>query len=369
MVTVHVNTERTWRGGERQMCTLARGLQERGHVAHVVCRPNSPCEEGAKRMGLPAHPLKICGDLDLPAAWRLARLLDRLGAEIVHAHTARTHLVCALAARLAQRRPACIVHRRVDFSLHKMPLRLSGLKYRWGVDRYIAITAAVRDVMVRDGVPPGKISIVHSCADLSRFENVARRPGLRAEWGVPADAPLVGAVGALVGHKAHADLLDAAALVLRQRPEAHFIILGEGPLRPALEAQARALGIQQRVYLPGERSDVPACLAEFDLFCMSSRMEGLGTAVLEAMAMRRPVASTDAGGLAEVVRDGENALVARAGDSAALAGCILRLLSDRALARRLAEAGRRTVEAEFSAGMMVERTLAVYREVLGAQRK
>ncbi len=368
MVTVHVNTERTWRGGERQMCTLARGSQDRGHVAHVLCRPDSLCAKQATEMGLPTHPLSVHGDLDLPAAWRLARLLDSLGAQIVHAHTARTHLACALAARLARRRPACIVHRRVDFSLHKMPLRLSGLKYRWGVDRYIAITAAVRDVMVRDGVPVNKISIVHSSTDLSRFENVSRLPGLRAEWGVPADAPLVGAVGALVGHKAHTDLLDAAALVLREKPEAHFIILGEGPLRPALEVQARALGIQNSVHLPGERSDVPVCLAEFDLFCMSSRMEGLGTAVLEAMAMRRPVASTDAGGLAEVVCDGENALVARAGDSAALAGCILRLLSDRALARRLAEAGRRTVEAEFSAKMMVERTLAVYREVLDARK-
>ncbi len=368
MVTVHVNTERTWRGGERQMCTLARGLQDRGHMAHVVCRPESLCAEQAVKMGLPVQPLGICGDLDIPAAWRLAKFLDSTGAEVVHAHTSRTHLACVLAARWARRRPACIVHRRVDFSLHKMPLRLSGLKYRWGVDRYIAITSAVRDVMVRDGIPPGKISIVHSCTDLARFENVPRRPELRAEWNVPADAPLVGAVGALVGHKSHTDLLDAAARVLRERPEAHFVILGEGPLRPALEAQARALGIQQRVHLPGERSDVPTCLAEFDLFCMSSRMEGLGTAVLEAMAMRRPVASTDAGGLAEVVRDGENALVAHAGDSAALARCILRLLSDQPLAQRLAEAGRRTVEQEFSSGMMVERTLAVYREVLDAQK-
>lgn len=364
MVTVHVNTERTWRGGERQMCTLARGLQARGHAAHVVCRPDSLCEAGAKRMGLPTYPIRALCDVDAAAAWKLARLLNRLGAEIVHAHTSRTHLICAIAARLARRRPACIVHRRVDFSIHKMPLRLSGLKYRWGVDRYIAVTAAVRDVMVRDGIPREKISVIHSSVDLSRFENVERKPGLRAEWGVPQNAPLVGTAGALVGHKAHSDLLDAAARVLREKPETHFVILGEGPLRPALEAHARALRIQDRVHMPGERSDIPSCLAEFDVFCMSSRMEGLGGAALEAMAMRRPVASTDAGGLAEVARDGQNALVAPAADSAALANCILRLLNDRALAARLVEAGRRTVEAEFAADMMVDKTLALYGELL-----
>lgn len=364
MVIVHADTERTWRGGERQMCTLARGLSGRGHASHIACRPGSPCEREAQRMGLPTHPLNVRGDLDLPAAWRLARLLDALKADIVHAHTARTHLVCAIAAQLARCKPHCIVHRRVDFSIHKLPLRLSGLKYRWGVDQYIAITSAVRDVMIADGIPPERISVVHSSVDLSRFENVVRLPGLRAEWNVPQEAPLVGAVGALVGHKAHRDLLDAAALILRQRPETHVVILGEGPLRPALEAQARALGIEGSVRLPGERPDIPACLLEFDVFCMSSRMEGLGSALLEAMAMRRPAVATNAGGLAEVARDGENALVAPAGDAAALAQCILRLLNDRFLAARLAEAGRRTVEQEFSAEKMVERTLEVYKQTM-----
>lgn len=359
-ITIHVNTERGWRGGEHQMMYLARGLHARGHAAHVVCRPNSPCAEKAAAAGLPVHPLTVHGDLDFLAGRRLGRLARELGADIVHAHTSRAHLPAVFGKWFAGGPTRCVVHRRVDFSIHKLPLRLAGWKYRWGVDRYIAITEAVKGIMLADGIPAERISVVHSCTDLSRFEGIVRKPGLRAELGVPEQAPLIGTLGALVGHKGHCTLLEAAARVLAAAPETFFVIVGEGPLRADLEAQAKALGISGRVRMPGQRSDVAQCLAELDLFCMSSRGEGLGTAVLEAMAMRRPVVVTDAGGLPEVVRDGVNGRVVPARDGAALAGALLDVLRDPATARRLAEAGRRTVEEEFTAERMVERTLAVY---------
>jgi glycosyltransferase involved in cell wall biosynthesis len=365
LTALHLNTERGWRGGEQQMLYLAQGLRARGHAAHVACRPGGECLARVRAAGLPAHELSIRGDLDIFAARKLGRLIDEIGADVVHAHTSRTHVAAMLAKRFSARKPRCIVHRRVDFSIHKLPLRLSGLKYRWGVDRYIAITEAVKGVMIADGIPAERISVVHSSVDLGRFEGVARKPGLRAELGVPEGARVVGNVGALVGHKGQRFLLEAAALALKEAPETWFVILGEGPLRGALEAQARALGIAERVRLPGFRRDVPECLLEFDLFCMSSVMEGLGTSALEAMAMRRPVVATDAGGLAEVVRDGVNGLTAPAGDGPALGAALLRLLRDGALAARLAEEGRRTVEVEFTADRMVERTVAVYRQVIG----
>ena len=357
---VHVNTERGWRGGEQQMCYLAQGLLARGHEVHIACRPEGECMARARVMGLAVHPLAVRGDVDYFAARRLARLLDEVDADIVHAHASRAHLAASMAARMAKRRPLCFVHRRVDFSIHKLPLRLSGLKYRWGVDRYIAITEAVKAVMVRDGIPEEKIAVVHSCTDLKRFDGISRRAGLRAELGIPESARLIGNLGALVGHKGQKYLLDAAAIVTRKIPEAFFLVLGEGPLRRSLEVQARRLKIEDHLRMPGFRADVPQCLAEFDIFCMSSVMEGLGTSVLEAMAMRLPVVATSAGGLSEVARDGRNALVAPPGDGNALAGAILRLLRDPALARDLAQAGRRTVEEEFNADRMVERTLEVY---------
>ena len=363
LTILHLDTERTWRGGEQQMCYLARGLVERGHRSVVLCRPGSDCAARAREASLETHALKTYGDLGLLAGRRVGRLAERLGADIVHAHTSHTHLAAVWAKRFCKRSLRCVVHRRVDFSIHKLPLGLSGLKYRHGVDRYIAVTAAVRDVMIRDGIAPEKISVIHSGTDLSRFDGVTRKPGLRADLGIPEHARVVGNVGFLVGHKAHTTLLDAAAELLGDFPDAFFVIIGEGPLRAELEAKARSLGISERVSLPGFRKDVPQCLAEFEVFCLSSWGEGIGGAVIEAMAARLPVVTTRAGGLAEVVRDGENGLLVPTRDSRALAEGIRRMLGDSAAARRMAEEGRRTVERDFTVDRMVEKTIAVYEQL------
>ena len=366
LTVLHIDTERTWRGGEQQMCYLALGLKAVGHSAPVVCRPGSECETRAASFGLDVHPVAVRGDVALVAAHRLARLIDRLGVDIVHAHTSRAHLAAVLAKRFSRRKPLCVVHRRVDFSIHKLPCRISGLKYRWGVDRYIAITQAVKSVMVADGIPSDQIDIIHSSTDLSRFEGIERQPGLRTELGIPEDALLVGNVAALVGHKGQAFLLDAAAQVLKQCPKAFFLILGEGELRSDLEAQAESLGISDRIRMPGFRSDVPQCMAELDVFCMSSWGEGMGSVVLEAMAMRRPIVVTDAGGLVEVITNQKDGLVVPARDADALAKAMVQLLTHSSLAHRLAEAARQTVETRFSKESMVEHTLALYKRLLSA---
>jgi len=362
--TLHLNTERTWRGGEQQMCYLARGLIERGHSATVLCPPDSPCRERAESLGLPVLPFRTRGDLDLLAARRLARIVEETGADIVHSHTART-VAPAAACKLFTRRPVkCVAHRRVDFSIHKLPFGLSRLKYRWGVDRYIAVTGAVKEVMIADGIPADRIAVIHSTTDLTRFEGVGRRAGLRAELGVPEGARVVGTVGALVEHKDHATLLGAIPPVRNEHPDAFFLIVGEGPLRRSLEAHARRLGIAGCLAMPGFRPDVPQCLAEMEVFCLSSWGEGLAGAVLEALAMRLPVVATRAGGLPELIRDGENGLLVPVRDSAALARAISRLLSDPPLAGRLGEEGRRTVESGFTTDHMLEKTVALYEALL-----
>ena len=362
---LHLNTERTWRGGEQQMCYLACGLRERGHVSHVLCRPGSACRRRAGEMRLEVHQLAIHGDLDVFAAWRVARLAGQLEVDILHAHTSRAHLAAVWAKHFCKRELRCVVHRRVDFSIHKLPFRLSGLKYRSGVDRYIAVTDAVRQVMIRDGIDAGKISVIHSATDLSRFAGLERSATLRKQLGIPDGARVVGNVGWLVGHKDHYNLLDAAALVLKKFPDAFFVIIGEGPLREELEARAAALGIGKWVSMPGFRPDVPQCLAQFDVFCLSSWGEGIGGVVLEAMAAKLPVVTTSAGGLAEVVRDGENGILVPTRDSTALARAICRMLRDPGAALAMAGAGRRTVESDFTVDGMVEKTIAIYEEVMG----
>ncbi len=364
MKILHIDTERTWRGGEQQMLYLAKGLMADGHECLAVCRRGGAAADQIRDTRVPVVDMPMHGEADLLAAARIAKLAKREGADILHAHTSHAHMLASLAKAVFRTRAKLVVHRRVDFSIHKLPLRLSLLKYRFGVDRYIAVSRAIRDVLIADGVPADRIDLVNSCTDLSRFENVAPAD-LRAEFGLPGDSILVGNVGFLVGHKDHANLVRAAALVREKCPNAHFIVVGDGELRAEIEALRDELGLHDAFLLAGFRSDVPAVLADFDVFAMSSKMEGFGGACLEAMAMHVPVVTTDAGGMKEYVEDGVNGRVVPARDPEALAQAILDVIEHPEQTQRLVEAGRRTVVEGYSIDVLTQRTLEVYRRAMG----
>src|SRR5204863_8679542 len=146
-------------------------------------------------------------------------------------------------------------------------------------------------------------------------------------------------VAALVPHKGQRYLIDAAHLVVRQIPDARFVILGEGELREHLEKQVKDHHLEKHVLLPGFRTDVLGCLKTFDLFVMSSVTEGLGTSLLDAMAASRPIVATTAGGIPEIVEDGVTGLLVPPRDHGALAAAIVRMLKDDAARRRLGDAG------------------------------
>jgi glycosyltransferase involved in cell wall biosynthesis len=358
--TLHIDSERTWRGGEQQALYLAAGLKQRGHGVTVACQPGSPMAERARAAGLDVVEVRMRGEADFLAVWALRRLIRRGGFDLVHMHTSHAHALGCAAAALA-RRGRTVVSRRVDF--HVARNVISGFKYRHGVDRFLAISEAVKRVLVAGGVEERRIAVVHSGVDLGRFEHVPPNR-FREELGFPPDAPVIGDVAAMADHKGQRYLVAAMPSVLRAEPRARLVLVGDGELRGALEAQARELDVGPAVTFTGFRPDVPQWLDLFDVFVMSSHLEGLCTSVLDALAMRKPVVVTDAGGLPEVVRHEEHGLVVPAKDPEALAQAVLRLLRDRGLGRRLAEAGRRRVEAEFSADAMVEGTLRVYDEVM-----
>lgn len=358
--TLHIDTEQGWRGGEQQALYLMRGLLARGHWAACACRPGSAMEQACDREGIQAFAVEMRSELAVRAALRLRKVAAAEAYQVLHAHTAHAHTIAALAA-WGLDGPRCVVSRRVDFAVGRS--LFSRLKYRHGVDRYIAISHAVRQVLLDGGVPPEKVRIAHSGIDVTRFD-VPVNTGLRAELGLPPDGVVVGNIAALVDHKGQKYLVDAVPEVLRRCPHAWFVIAGDGELAGALKQQAIDRGVAGRVLFLGYRKDVPDLLNLFDVFVMSSHMEGLCTSLLDAMAMRVPIVATKAGGIPEIVRDGVNGLLVESKNPPALAEGIVRLLDDRALAARLAEGGRRVVVEEFSADAMVEKTLSVYREVL-----
>jgi glycosyltransferase involved in cell wall biosynthesis len=187
--------------------------------------------------------------------------------------------------------------------------------------------------------------------------------GVREEFGIPADAPLVGTVANFRASKGHAILLEAAVQVRRVVPEVRFLLVGHGPLEMDIRRRTRDLGLEGTVIFAGSREDAPRLAGAFDVFALSSVYEGLAIALIEAMALGKPAVVTGVGGLTEVVEHGKQALVVDPGDPKPLADAIVTLLQDGDLRRRLGEAARQRA-ARFDIRKAVRRLEEVYTELL-----
>src|SRR5499426_640104 len=332
MFSLHVDTARTWRGGQNQVLLTVNGLRGMGHRAALVAHPDGELRRRAAE-GLELIPLAPRTEMDLTAAWRFARVVKRLDPDVIHAHDPHGIAMASLALSLGAasikggRVPALVASRRVDF--HLRGNSFSRWKHRQ-VDCFIAASEAIRRMLVADGVPAERTVTVHEGIDV---EHVIAAPPVNVHetfW-LPHDAPVVGNVAALVPHKGQRHLVEAAHLVVQELPDARFIILGEGELREPLEHLVKAHHLEKHVLLPGFRTDVFGCIKGFDIFAMSSVTEGLGTSLLDAMACARPIVATRAGGIPEIVDEGVNGLLVPPRDHAAMAEAIVRLLKNAGL--------------------------------------
>jgi glycosyltransferase involved in cell wall biosynthesis len=298
--------------------------------------------------GIPVHECGWSAGLDPRVLAAIVAEL-RTGPALLHAHDAHSLTLAGLGAWFL--RVPLIVTRRVDF-----PLRRRGFWSR--ADRVIAISEAVANVLQADGIDPRRIVVVHSGVDLAEARR-AVSAGFRNRLGLSDGSLLAVNVGALVPHKDHATLLRSAALLREQYPRLHWAIAGEGPLRGDLEKLRERLGLRECVHLLGHVPQPLGLVSEADVFVMSSREEGLGTSVLDAMALGIPVASTTAGGLPEMLDQGAGVLVP-SGQPAALAGAVASLLMDPELRGQVRDRARVVVQ-RFSAERMAEEVGTVYR--------
>jgi len=365
-LTAHVNTEPTWRGGEQQTLYLLEGLRRRGFPVALFSAPGTPLYERAKSQGFETYGLRIRSEADVPAMIKLAHRLRRLRPALLHMHTSHAHTIGVCAALLAGNGMKRVVSRRVNFSIYRHSFfGLNWIKYCYGVHRYLTVSASVRDVLIRDGVSPELIRVVHSGVDPERFQGSDRssRARLLAEWQLPEHVPIVGTIGALVPYKGFESLIQAAAIVTRSR-DCAFVVVGEGELYGELNRRARELGLADRFRLVGFRSDIGDVLRAIDIFAFPSLEEGLGTSILDALLLARPTVATRVGGIPEVIEHGTHGLLVDPGDSQALADGIERLLGNPEEARRYAAMGSRRVSEGFSVDAMVEKTIQSYAELL-----
>jgi len=353
---LHVDSARGWRGGQNQVLLTARGMAARGHDVAIAVRAGGALAERARAAGLAVWELRFRGDLSPAAVLPLAAAMRKTRPDVVQLHD--PHAVSAgLLARRFAGRVALVATRRVDFALRGP---FSRRKYA-ACDRVIAVSDAIAGVLGRGGLARDRLRVVYEGVP-DRPPQPGGRGALRA-LGIPDDAPVVGNVAALTGHKDQATLLAAAAKVATRVPAARFVIVGEGELRDRLEAHSRRLGLEGRCVFAGFRDDLDRLIPSFTVFCLSSHMEGLGTSLLDAMAFGVPVVATAAGGIPEAVADGITGRLVPPRDPDALAAALVEALENPARRAAWGRAGRQCYEERFTADRMVEATLAVYAEL------
>ena len=357
MSLFHIDSGREWRGGQRQSLLLVRELLRKGYAARFVVQPGSPLHDKASAEGLPVLPVRMRGEADFWAAFRLSRMMKRHDCRLVHFHDAHSVALGAAAARRAHV-PLRFISRRVDFPVKDN--RFSQRKYTQEVDGIIAISEGVKKVLLGSGIPSALISVIPSGIDFSPFREVTSRDFLRREFSFAKDDYLVGIVAALEDHKGHTYLIQASKILREQAPKIKVIVVGTGSLRMELDRQVRDLGVDDIVFFLGFREDVPRILASLDLFVLSSHLEGLGTSLLDAMASRLPVVATETGGIPEVVIHQKTGLLVPPRDPAALAQGVLTLYRDRELSARLASQGFEFVNEKFSAEGMAWKIIDLY---------
>lgn len=322
---------------------------------------------------LPALRRRIDPTADLRAVRQLTQLMREHRPEVVHTHMAKAGALGRTAARRAGI-PAVVhtFHGHVLEGYFSRPLNAALVRAERYLARHtdalIAVSPANRDDLVRIGIGAAEQwRVIGYGVDLapllgSEFDPLEARRSL----GIPLDVPVVGIVGRLVPIKNHRLFFEAARAVLAEHPETVFVVAGDGELRATLEGEAqRALG--DRVRFTGWVLSLPRLYAALDVVVLTSLNEGTPFSLIEAAASGTPVVAIGVGGVAEAVVHGETGLVTPPGDVAALAREISRLIGDRALARRMGEAGRHHAEIAFSPVTMADKIAGLYREILAAK--
>lgn len=359
---LHISTPASWRGGEQQMAYLAGELKEKDVKQWIACRTGSAVEAFAHKNGIATVAQPIKSGVDPAYARMLAKFCQREQPDVIHTHDAHAHTFAVMATVFWRINIPLVVSRRVDFPVKKS--WLSRYKYNHKqVKRILCVSNTIRKITAKGVQRPERCVTVFSGVDPGRFTYKKGEGKLRTEFGLTADLPIVGNVSALAPHKDYFTFFDAVRELVDLGVKAHFLAIGDGTMKTALEGYVRELGLEQHVTFTGFRKDIPEILPELDVFLITSETEGLGTSVLDAFACKVPVVATDAGGIHEMVIDEQTGLLRPIKDHKALAKAVKRLLDDPALAKTLTQNATQKLQG-FTKMATAEKTLEVYRALV-----
>ncbi len=366
MLTIlHTESAKRWGGQERRTFAEAREFKKRGYRVILAVQPGSALGKHAKEIGIEVREIEMRNREILRAFFRLFSLIRREKVDIVNTHSSKDSWIASFAARLAHR-PILLRTRHVTIPISNHPFNIV---YKLP-HRIITVSNYVRETMIqKNRIKPEKIISIPTAINLKKFDFKMSGRKVREKLRIDPEVPLVGMIGVIRTEKGHPYFIEAAQRILKVHPKVRFLIVGQEPKGKTIVRRVRELKLEKKILVTGFRPDVPQVLAALDIFTMPSLREALGTALLEALAMKKPVIATRVGGIPEVIIHNQTGLLVPPADSKALARAILELLEDREKAKRLGKNGRRLVEEKFSQETMIERIENLYRELLKKRRK
>jgi glycosyltransferase involved in cell wall biosynthesis len=354
---LYIDTERFWRGGQEQLFTLMKGMQDRGHVVCLAAPGAAPLSERARAVGITAFDFAQNSEISPLALRRLLRILRGRRFQVIHFNTPRAIIAGSLVARL-EGVPVRVSARRVNFPLKS---RLSRYKYNWLQDGIITVSDTIRETLLSSGVHRDLVTVIYEGVDLAWVDRQAPPPERLGNGNL-----VVGTVAHFSEEKGIEVLLRAVANLNSHLKNVSYLLVGDGELRGYLQRLSESLGVADRVLFTGFRSDCEGLMKQFDVFCLPSRSEGLSSAILAAMANSLPVVATSVGGIPELVVDGETGLLVRPDDPGELAVALSRLIGSPELRRRLGQEGRRRIESYFTLERKLDETEKLYLKLLGS---
>lgn len=369
MRILHLLSERGYSGGEHQLAYLLEHLNDCGHESIFVLNPSARFEAKCRELGNEVRFVRMRNDADVVALWKLRRLFREIEPDLIHFACSRSHKIGAHASVGLRHLAPRVATRRMDYPLGRSRYR------RWlygrAVQAVVAVSEGVRREVLAVGVPEDHVHCIHDGVDAERLRDLRtseHRARTRAQHGIADDA-LVGLTSASLHARKGQDLLIAALEGLGDR-EIVWLIAGDGPERAALEDRARAAGMLdpnagRRVLFLGDVRPVDPLLATADLFCLPSRKEGLGVALLEAMAAGLACVGTGVGGILEAIENERSGLLFEVEDASGLRSALCRLVDDAELRGRLGAAAQQRVQDHFDIRRMCSRTEELYSRLAG----
>lgn len=363
LTILHTESSLGWGGQEHRILAEARVLRARGHRLLIAADSRAELLGRAQADGFPVIPLTFGSRANLAAFLHLRRLLGQGEVDILNTHSSLDSWVGTLAWATLRRRPVLLRTRHLSTPVH------ANWPTRWLYHRPARVLTTSREIAAllheRLGVPPARLVAVPTGISLADFAPRLPDPALRASLGWPAGTFVAGTVSVLRSWKGHLSLLEALHLLRGQGHDIALVIVGEGPYRPVIEEKIRELELWPWVRLLGHQEDVPAWLAQMDAFVLASYgHEGVPQALLQALAMERPVVATRVGGIPEVIRAGHTGLLVPPKDPEALAQALARVMEAREETQAWGQRGREGVAAEHSLEHMADRLEAIYQEVM-----